>query len=60
GDLSSACLVFVGTHLAFGTREFAISNMVVIAVWLVIVTALARRYGKLVEGSREEAAISKG
>jgi len=53
GDLSSAALVFVGTHLAFQTRGFAISNMVVIAVWLVIVTALGRHYKRLVEVPRE-------
>jgi len=53
GDLSSAALVFVGTHLAFQTRGFAISNMVVIALWLVIVTALGRHYKRLVEVPRE-------
>ena len=53
GDLSSAALVFVGTHLAFQTRGFAISNMVVISVWLVIVTALGRHYKRLVEVPRE-------
>ncbi|HET6463172.1 MAG TPA: Npt1/Npt2 family nucleotide transporter, partial [Candidatus Krumholzibacteria bacterium] len=47
GDLSSAALVFVGTHLAFQTRGFAFSNMIVIALWLVIVTALGRQYGKI-------------
>jgi AAA family ATP:ADP antiporter len=50
GDMSSAALVFVGTRLAFGTREFAISNMVVIAGWLVVVTLLARQYTRTVEG----------
>jgi AAA family ATP:ADP antiporter len=54
GDLSSACLVFVGTRLAFGTREFAISNMVVIAVWIVIVTALSRQYGRVMAARRSE------
>jgi AAA family ATP:ADP antiporter len=54
GDLSSACLVFIGTRLAFGTREFAISNMVVIAVWIVIVTALSRQYGRVMAAHRNE------
>ncbi|HKW13359.1 MAG TPA: Npt1/Npt2 family nucleotide transporter [Candidatus Krumholzibacteria bacterium] len=54
GDLSSACLVFIGTRLAFGTREFAISNMVVIAIWLVIVTALSRNYKRVVAAPRSE------
>jgi len=54
GDLSSACLVFVGTRLAFGTRQFAISNMVVIAVWIVIVTALSRQYGRVMAARRSE------
>jgi AAA family ATP:ADP antiporter len=50
GDMSSAALVFAGTHLAFGTREFAISNMVVIGVWLGVVTLLARQYTRTLEG----------
>jgi AAA family ATP:ADP antiporter len=58
GDLSSAALVFVGTRLAFETRQFAISNIVVILLWLVIVTALARRYRTLVEVPRAQAAAA--
>jgi AAA family ATP:ADP antiporter len=58
GDLSSAALVFVGTRLAFETRQFAISNIVVILLWLVIVTALARRYRTLVEVPRAQAATA--
>jgi AAA family ATP:ADP antiporter len=54
GDLSSACLVFIGTQLAFGTRQFAISNMVVIVIWLIIVTALSRKYKKVVATSQNE------
>ena len=59
GDLSSAALVFVGTHMAFQTREFAISNMVVIAIWLVVVTALARHYRHLVEARRDQPVPAK-
>src|SRR5262249_6812714 len=54
GDLSSAGLVFIGTRLAFGTREFAISNMVVIVIWLVIVTLLSRQYTRVVTTPRSE------
>jgi AAA family ATP:ADP antiporter len=53
GDLSSAALVFVGTRMALQTRGFAISNMIVIALWLIIVTALGKHYKRLVEVPRE-------
>jgi AAA family ATP:ADP antiporter len=49
GDLSSAGLVFLGTLLAFQPRDFAIINMVLIIVWLLIIVGIGRRHRKLTE-----------
>lgn len=49
GDLSSAGLVFVGSLIALQPRDFAIVNMVLIVVWLVVVTRIGRRHRLLVE-----------
>ena len=51
GDLSSAGLVFIGTRLALPTRDFAIVNMALIVVWLMIVTGAGRRYRLLTEAN---------
>jgi ATP:ADP antiporter, AAA family len=45
GDALSAVLVFVGTKLAFATRNFAIVNALLVFAWLAIAIAIAR-YGK--------------
>jgi ATP:ADP antiporter, AAA family len=42
GDALSAVLVFVGTQLAFGLRTFAIVNLGMVAVWLVVALAIVR------------------
>jgi AAA family ATP:ADP antiporter len=58
GDLLSAVVVFIGTALAFGTRQFALLNIAFIGLWLVLVFAIIREHRKLVpeEGRREAAA----
>jgi len=49
GDMLSAGLVFVGTtFLAFGTKQFALANLVLVAVWLALAVAIGREHGKLV------------
>ncbi len=53
GDLSSAGLVFLGTLLALQPRDFAIINMVMIVVWLVIVAGIGRRHRNLTEVTHE-------
>ena len=58
GDLSSAGLVFAGTLLALQVRDFAIINMVLIGVWLVIVTGIGRHYRKLTEVKKDEVAVA--
>jgi len=48
GDVISAGLVFAGTTwLGFAAREFALVNVVLIAVWLVLAIAIGRRFGQL-------------
>ena len=49
GDLSSAGLVFLGTLLALQPRDFAIVNMALVLVWLLIVIGIGRRYRRLTE-----------
>jgi ATP:ADP antiporter, AAA family len=46
GDALSAVLVFVGTQLAFGPRTFAIVNLGMVAVWLVVALAIVRLRNK--------------
>jgi AAA family ATP:ADP antiporter len=52
GDLMSAGLVFAGTLLALGTRDFALINMVLVLVWIMIVIGIGRRHRALM-ASRE-------
>lgn len=51
GDLTSAGLVFLGTLLALQPRDFAMINMVLIVVWLLIVFGIGRRHRMLMEAS---------
>jgi AAA family ATP:ADP antiporter len=47
GDVLSAGLVFVGTKLAMAPRQFALVNLVLVAMWIGIVMAIASRHRKL-------------
>jgi AAA family ATP:ADP antiporter len=48
GDVLSAGLVFAGTTwLGFAPRHFAIANVVLIAIWLVLAVVIGRRFNKL-------------
>ncbi len=53
GDLSSAGLVFLGTLLAMQPRDFAIVNMALILVWLLIVIGIGRRHRTLTEATHD-------
>jgi AAA family ATP:ADP antiporter len=48
GDLLQAAVVFVGVLLAFDVRSFALVNLVLVALWLVVVVAISREYTKRV------------
>jgi ATP:ADP antiporter, AAA family len=54
GDMLSAVVVFAGTTLAFTVRHYALLNLVVVAVWLVIAVAIAREHKKLTANESEE------
>ena len=52
GDVLSAGMVFAGTTwLGFAARQFALVNVGLIALWLVLAFAIGRRYRKLTEGA---------
>jgi AAA family ATP:ADP antiporter len=42
GDATSALLVFVGTRLAFDSSNYAMVNVVVVILWLMVVLGLSR------------------
>ncbi len=42
GDALSAVLVFVGAQLSFGVRDFAIANIILVAVWLCVAVGIVR------------------
>ena len=39
--------MFVGVQLAFGVRGFALVNLALVAVWLVLVAAIGREHVQL-------------
>jgi len=47
GDVGSAALVWLGTQLALGVQAFAIANLVVGLVWVLLVVRLARHHRAL-------------
>jgi AAA family ATP:ADP antiporter len=56
GDLLQAVIVYIGTALAFGTRDYALVNIAFIAAWLVVAVAIAREYRRLTAGQPVERA----
>ena len=57
GDMLSAAVVFAGTTLAFSVRQYALTNVVVVLVWLAIAFAIAREHRKLAPAdARDKAA----
>jgi AAA family ATP:ADP antiporter len=58
GDLLQAVVVFIGVRLAFDTRAYAITNLVLVAMWLWIVVAIAREHRKLVSTETTEVAAA--
>jgi AAA family ATP:ADP antiporter len=58
GDMLQAGVVFVGTQLAFGVREFATFNVAMTFVWLGLVWTIAREHKRLTEGEEKIAAAA--
>jgi AAA family ATP:ADP antiporter len=57
GDMLQAGVVYVGVQLALSVRGFAIVNMVLVGVWLLIVVGIRREHQKLTgEEAVDEAA----
>ena len=58
GDLLQAAIVFIGVRLALGIRGYAMVNVILIGLWLVLAIAIAREYRKLVptDAARKAAA----
>jgi AAA family ATP:ADP antiporter len=53
GDVLSAVVVFFGaTYLAMGTSQFAMVNIVLVLIWLVLAVLIGREYVKLVDSGR--------
>jgi AAA family ATP:ADP antiporter len=52
GDLLSAGIVFAGTTwLGFAARQFALVNVALVVLWLVLAVAIGRRYQQLSESA---------
>jgi AAA family ATP:ADP antiporter len=47
GDVGSAALVWLGTHLALGVQGFAVANVCIGVLWLLLIVRLARRHREL-------------
>lgn len=47
GDLLQAGIVFVGVSLAFDIRGFALVNLCLVAIWLLLCVGIAREHRKL-------------
>jgi AAA family ATP:ADP antiporter len=56
GDFLQAGVVFVGTTLALGVRQYALLNIAFVAVWLFVARAIANEHKKLVPVEVEERA----
>lgn len=55
GDVTSALLVFVGTHaLALPLRGFAAVNVVLVLVWLALALGIARERARLLKSEKGE------
>jgi AAA family ATP:ADP antiporter len=56
GDMLQALVVFVGTSLAFGVRQYALVNLALVGAWLAIAVAIAKRHRDLAPADTAERA----
>ena len=47
GDALSALLVFIGSQLVFSIQSFALANIVLVVLWLLLVIGIAREHKKI-------------
>jgi AAA family ATP:ADP antiporter len=57
GDVLQAVVVYAGTRLAFGIREFALLNEVFVVVWLGVAIAMHRKHSELVDRQSQHATV---
>ncbi len=58
GDALQALTVFLGTtFLGLGTRGFAIFNVILVVIWLVLALRVGRQYGLLGSAERSESPV---
>ena len=53
GDLLQAGIVFAGVQMAFDVRGFALVNLALVAVWLVLVAGIGREHRKIADAPAE-------
>jgi AAA family ATP:ADP antiporter len=56
GDLLQALVVFIGVQMALSIRGFALVNVVLVVVWIVLAVGIAREHRKMVGAETEERA----
>ena len=53
GDVLQSIAYFIGTtFLAFQTKQFALFNLVLVAIWLVLAYQVGKEYGRLKSSGR--------
>ena len=50
GDMLQAAVVFVGTMFALGTSGYALVNLALVVVWLLLAVGIAREHKRLAPG----------
>jgi AAA family ATP:ADP antiporter len=56
GDFVSALLVFIGTALAITVEQFALVNIGLVVLWILLAVGVARRYRELTAAGTTQAA----
>jgi ATP:ADP antiporter, AAA family len=59
GDTTSAAVVWIGSHMAFGTRGFLAVNVVFSGVWILLAVLLGRAYAKRSAASAGQAQLTR-
>jgi AAA family ATP:ADP antiporter len=60
GDVGSAALVWLGTSFALGVEGFAVVNLVIGMVWLLLIVRLARQHRAIAEAHPKAASHATG
>jgi AAA family ATP:ADP antiporter len=60
GDVGSAALVWLGTQLALGVQGFAVVNVCIGLLWLLLIVRLARRHRALSSAHQAPANLATG